>query len=61
MSVWKWIGLAGLVGAAAIGAGVLVRRQRREYVDYEDEQLRDRLHQRLAQARDRSDSTPHPS
>ncbi|MDX2382067.1 MAG: hypothetical protein QNM02_20205 [Acidimicrobiia bacterium] len=54
MSVWKWVGLAGVIGAAAVGAGVLVSRRNREYVDYEDEQLRDRLHQRLDEARSRS-------
>jgi hypothetical protein len=58
MSLWKWIGLAGVIGAAAVGAGVLVSRKRREYVDYEDEQLRDRLHQRLAAARSSAPSEP---
>lgn len=61
MSAWKWIGLAGVIGVAAVGAGVLVARSRREYVDYEDEQLRDRLHQRLALARERSGSVPPTS
>jgi ElaB/YqjD/DUF883 family membrane-anchored ribosome-binding protein len=61
MNKWKWIGLAGVIGAAAVGAGVLISRRNREYVDYEDEQLRDRLHERLAQARERSNSTSHPS
>ena len=60
MSVWKWVGLAGVIGAAAVGAGVLASRKRREYVDYEDEQLRDRLHDRLKVARSRSPA-PTPS
>ena len=57
MNKWKWIGLAGLIGAAAVGAGVLVSRRNREYVDYEDEQLRDRLYERLERARERSAAT----
>ncbi|HEX8065651.1 MAG TPA: hypothetical protein VF520_03890 [Thermoleophilaceae bacterium] len=44
---WKWIGLAGLAGVAA--TGVVVARRRRAHRDYEPEELRDRLHRRLAE------------
>ena len=48
MRVWKLLGLAGLAGVAATGA-VLVRneRQRRAYTP---EDVRERLHARLAAA-----------
>lgn len=44
---WKLIGLAGLAGVAATGV-VAVRRHRAQR-DYEPDELRDRLHQRLAE------------
>ena len=44
---WKLIGLAGLAGVAATGA-VLIRR-RRAHRDYEPDELRERLHRRLAE------------
>jgi LPXTG-motif cell wall-anchored protein len=47
---WKLLGLAGLAGVAATGV-VVVRRRRREHRDYTPEELRARLHERLAQAR----------
>jgi hypothetical protein len=43
---WKWVGLAGVAGVAATGA-VLVR-QRRGQREYEPDELRERLHRRLA-------------
>ena len=46
---WKLVGLAGLAGVAATGA--VVARRRREHRDYEPDELRDRLHQRLAEVR----------
>jgi LPXTG-motif cell wall-anchored protein len=45
---WKWIGLAGLAGVAA--GGVVVTRRRRAQQQYTPEELRSRLHQRLAEA-----------
>jgi len=45
---WKVIGLAGLAGVAA--TGVIVARKRRAQRHYDPEQLRERLHQRLAEA-----------
>jgi hypothetical protein len=47
---WKLIGLAGLAGVAA--TGVVVARKRRAHRAYTPEELRDRLHRRLAEAED---------
>ena len=44
---WKVIGLAGLAGVAA--TGVVVARNRRAHRDYDPDELRDRLHRRLAE------------
>ena len=44
---WKLIGLAGLAGVAA--TGVVVARKRRAHREYEPDELRERLHQRLAE------------
>ena len=52
MRWWKWVGLAGLVGAAAVGTAVVVQqRRRRTWNEYEPEELRDKLHERLAESR----------
>jgi hypothetical protein len=45
-SAWKIIGLAGLAGVAATGV-VIVRSERRRRA-YEPEEVRARLHQRVA-------------
>jgi hypothetical protein len=45
---WKVIGLAGLAGVAATGA--VVARKRRAQRDYDPDELRERLHSRLAEA-----------
>jgi len=47
-SIWKWIGLAGVVGVAA--GGVLVARDQRRRRAYTPDEVRARLHQRLAEA-----------
>ncbi|MGV0626786.1 hypothetical protein [Mycolicibacter minnesotensis] len=47
-SIWKWIGLAGVVGVAA--GGVLVARDQRRRRAYTPEEIRSRLHQRLAES-----------
>jgi hypothetical protein len=44
---WKWIGLAGLAGVAA--TGVVVTRKRRAQQQYTPDELRSRLHERLAE------------
>jgi hypothetical protein len=50
---WKIIGLAGLAGVAA--TGVIVARKRRDHRDYDPGELRQRLHERLAEASHRDD------
>jgi hypothetical protein len=45
---WKWLGLAGVVGVAATGV-VIVRAERRRRA-YTPEEIRARLHERLAEA-----------
>jgi hypothetical protein len=47
-NVWKWIGLAGVVGVAA--SGVLVARDQRKRNAYTPTDIRTRLHERLAEA-----------
>jgi hypothetical protein len=44
---WKLLGLAGLAGVAATGA--VVARRRRATADVSPDELRDRLHRRLAE------------
>jgi hypothetical protein len=52
-SVWKWLGLAGVVGVAA--GGVLVARDQRRRNSYSADDIRARLHQRLAESSDSND------
>ena len=44
---WKLVGLAGIAGVAATGA--VVARRRRAHREYDPNELRDRLHRRLAE------------
>jgi hypothetical protein len=46
--IWKWVGLAGVAGVVA--AGVLVARDQRKRNSYTPEDIRARLHQRVAEA-----------
>ena len=46
-SIWKWIGLAGVAGVVA--GGVLVVRDQRRRRAYTPDEVRARLHQRLAE------------
>lgn len=56
---WKLLGLAGVAGVAA--TGVVVARQRREHEDMTPDELRDRLHSRLADISPKDgDSPPNP-
>jgi hypothetical protein len=48
--MWKWVGLAGLVGVAA--GGVLVARDQRRRNSYSPDDIRARLHQRLDESAD---------
>lgn len=45
---WKLVGLAGVAGVAA--TGVVIARNERRRRSYTPEQVRDRLHQRHAEA-----------
>jgi hypothetical protein len=45
---WKLVGLAGLAGVAA-GGGVVLARKHRAHRDYRPDELRERLHRRLAE------------
>jgi hypothetical protein len=47
-NLWKWLGVAGLVGVAAGGA--LVVRDQRQRNAYTADEVRARLHQRLAES-----------
>lgn len=45
-NIWKWVGLAGAAGVVA--GGVLVARDQRKRRAYTADEVRSRLHQRLA-------------
>lgn len=51
MRWWKVVGLAGLVGVAA--TGVVLARGTRQRNAYRPEEVRERLHRRLAEAQTR--------
>ena len=52
--IWKWLGLAGAVGVAA--GGVLVARDQQRRESYTPDEIRSKLHERLAGAK--GDSSP---
>ncbi|MFW0792505.1 hypothetical protein AAFP30_01710 [Gordonia sp. CPCC 205515] len=54
-NAWKWLGLAGAVGVAA--GGVLVARDQRQRQAYTADDVRERLHQRFADAQERAAQT----
>jgi hypothetical protein len=47
-NVWKWLGMAGVAGVVAGGA--LVVRDQRKRRAYTADEVRSRLHQRLAES-----------
>jgi hypothetical protein len=47
-AVWKWLGVAGVMGVAAAGAAIA--RNERERRHYSVEEIRERLHARLDEA-----------
>jgi hypothetical protein len=53
---WKFLGVAGLAGVAA--TGVVVARRRRAQREYEPDELRERLHDRLAASRNGNGGHP---
>jgi hypothetical protein len=57
MKWWKVLGVAGFVGVAATGA-VIARSERRRRT-YTPEEIRDRLHTRIAEASDSRPPAPH--
>ena len=52
---WKLVGLAGIAGVAATGA--VVARKRREQQEYDPEELRAKLHSRLAEVAEQEPAT----
>jgi len=50
VKLWKVLGLAGLAGVAASGA--IIARDQRQRAQLSPEQVRDRLHDRLASTED---------
>ncbi|MCV7051338.1 hypothetical protein H7H82_12155 [Mycobacterium heidelbergense] len=50
--IWKWLGLAGVAGVVAGGA--LVVRDQRKRRAYTPDEVRARLHQRLAESHSES-------
>ncbi|OIN81907.1 hypothetical protein K3U93_18910 [Mycobacterium malmoense] len=59
-SMWKWLGLAGVAGVVAGGA--LVVRDQRKRRAYTADEVRARLHQRLAESdTDRSQAASAPT
>jgi hypothetical protein len=53
---WKLVGLAGLAGVAA--TGVVVARRRRAMAEVSPEELRERLHERLAAVQGAAEPEP---
>ena len=51
--IWKWVGLAGVAGVVA--GGVLVARDQHRRNSYSAEDIRARLHQRVAEAGESND------
>jgi hypothetical protein len=56
---WKLIGIAGVAGVAA--TGVVVARKRRAHQEYDADELRERLHRRLAEVEASADDSPDAS
>jgi hypothetical protein len=56
MRWWKWLGLAGLAGVAA--TGVVVARAERRRRSYTPEEIRSRLHERVAESAARRGDRP---
>jgi hypothetical protein len=56
---WKIVGLAGLAGVAA--TGIVVARRRRAQRTYTHDELRTRLHERLAEVSSNGDQAARTS
>jgi hypothetical protein len=46
---WKIVGLAGVASVTA-ATGVVVARKRRDHTEYDPDELRDKLHSRVAES-----------
>lgn len=55
---WKLVGLAGLAGVAATGA--VIARNRRQHQEYDPDELREKLHRRLAEVEAAEDAATPP-
>jgi hypothetical protein len=55
---WKILGLAGFAGVAA--TGIVIARSERQRRSYTPQQVRQRLHDRLAEAPSASRAVPGP-
>jgi hypothetical protein len=55
---WKLLGVAGLAGVAA--SGVVIARRRRSQREFDPDELRRRLHRRLADVRNAAEATDAP-
>lgn len=51
-AVWKLLGLAGIIGTVVTGAAIA--RQERERRAYSADEIRERLHRRLAETKEHS-------
>ncbi len=49
-AVWKLLGLAGVIGTVVTGAAIA--RQERERRSYSADEIRERLHRRLAETKE---------
>lgn len=52
LTVWKVLGLAGVIGTVVTGAAIA--RQERERRAYSPDEIRERLHRRLAETKEQS-------
>lgn len=57
-SVWKWVGLAGVVSVTA--GGVMVARDQRKRKSYTPGDVRARLHERFAESDAAQRARPNP-
>jgi hypothetical protein len=56
---WKLVGLAGVAGVAA--TGVVVARTRRAQIEYDPDELRARLHERLGEVDEAGGAAESPA
>ena len=59
VSLWKWLGLAGIAGVAA--TGVVIARDQRQRAALTPDEVRERLHARVGDSDGDSDDEPSAS